>query len=202
MRGFLSLVVGIVFWAGGASAQVDMKAVWDSDPRIGAAAVNLRNVVGTVALALVAKEICSIGESDAWVRVLGAVDARYAFCLKQDARWVALKYGLEKEEADARSKGLPTTPGILLFVRAMAARGSRALDQGPSFCSNTPWKLMLSPETATTAEIEADKRVSPNGEIEKALSVMASVLSLGKNIEWIERPCDKEFWPPGFTLSK
>ena len=61
---------------------------------------------------------------------------------------------------------------------------------------------MLDPKAVTAEQIEADKRVAPNGEIEKALAVMVSVLSLGKDTGWVYRPCDKEFWPTAFTLNK
>jgi len=195
-------LLGLILPIGAACAQTDLKKIWDTDPRIGPAAVNLRNVVATAALAAVVKEVCSIGDPSPWMRVVGAVEARYAVCVKADANWAALKNGLESEEERARKMGVSTNPPMLLFLRAMSARGSRAMDRGKSFCTDSPWKLMLDPEHATAAEIAEDKRVAPDGEIEKALVLMRSVLLLGKDTSWVDRPCDKEFWPPGFSMDK
>ncbi len=201
LRSLPAVLAGISFPIAG-WAQTDLKVIWDSDPRIGSAAVNVRNVIGTVALAVVATDLCSVGDRKPWLTVLMAVDNRYAFCIDQDPKWRALTYGLEQELEEASRKGQPTGVGALFFMRAMQARGSRAVAQGASFCGETPWKMMLDPKAVTAEQIEADKRVAPNGEIEKALAVMVSVLSLGKDTGWVYRPCDKEFWPTAFTLNK
>jgi len=185
-----------------AGAQSDLKKLWDSDPRILPAANNLRNVVATAGLAVVAKEVCSVGDPEPWVAVVGAVEARYLTCVKEDPNWAALKIGLEDEEENARQSGVATDPPMLMFIRAMKARGSRALDDKEAFCGNTPWKLMLDPAHATPEEIAEDKRIAPDGEIEKALEVMLRVRSLGQETSWVNRPCDKEFWPSGFELGK
>jgi len=200
MLAVIFATVTMPIWA--ASAQDDLQSIWDRDPRIPAAAVNLRNVIGTIALALAAYETCGVGDSKPWDRALHAVQRRHDVCVRQDSNWIALKLGLEDEVDDAWDQGLIPTAPTLLFLRAYKARRSRAVEQGTSFCTDTPWKLMLDPDAVTPRQIEEDKRIAPNGDIEKALAVMAAVLSLGKNTRWVDQPCDKDYWPAGFTLNK
>lgn len=201
-RIFSIAVIGLVCSMGNAWSQIDVQKIWETDPRIQPAAINLRNVIGTAALAVVVKEVCKVGDPEPWLAVVGAVERRYLNCVKADANWTALKNGLESEEAGARKAGVPTDPPMLLFMRAISARGSRALDQGRSFCTDSPWTLMLDPEHATVADVAEAKRVAPDGEIDKVLIVMKSVLALGKDRSWADGPCDKEFWPHGFSMNR
>ena len=183
-------------------AQPTLKEVWESDPRMALAARNAREVMETVALAIVGSDMCKVGDSKPWYAVIAAVDARHAYCAKQDQKWIALSYPLAKEEEEARKQGLSNTVGTLLFLRAVSARGSRAVDEGPTFCTRQPWKMLLDPEKVTTAELQAYKRAEPGVPIETALTVMKDVLALGKDKGWIEAPCDQNFWPAGFVLKK
>ena len=198
----LAAAMGLALSVCSTSAQPALKEIWESDPRIILAARNARDVMETVALAIVGSDMCKVGDPEPWYAVMAAVDARHVFCAKQDQKWIALKYPLAKEEEEARKQGLSNTVGTLLFLRAAGARGSRAMDEGPTFCTRQPWKMLLDPEKATAAEVQAFRRAHPDAQIDLALALMKTVRALGSNASWIEAPCDQNFWPVGFDLKK
>ena len=199
---FLSALMGLALSVCSAWAQPALKEIWESDPRIILAARNARDVIETVALAVVASDMCKAGDPRPWYDVMLAVDARHAFCVGKDQKWIALKYPLAKEEEEAKKLGMSNTVGTLLFLRAVSARGSRAMDEGPTFCTRQPWKMLLDPEKSTSAELQAYKRAEPGEPIDIALALMKTVRSLGSDLSWVEKPCDQNFWPAGFALKK
>ncbi len=198
----LAALIGLVLSVCSAWAQPTLKEIWETDPRIILAARNAREVMETVALAIVGSDMCKVGDPEPWYAVMAAVDARHAFCAKQDQKWIALKYPLAKEEEEARKQGLSNTVGTLLFLRAASARGSRAMDEGATFCTRQPWKMLLDPEKATAAEIQAFRLAQPQAQIDVALALMTTVRSLGSDLSWVEKPCDQNFWPADFVLKK
>jgi|GEM_PF-1555756 len=199
---FLVALMGLVFSGFGAWAQPALKEIWESDPRMVLAARNARDVMETVALAVVASDMCKVGDPRPWYDVMLAVDARHAFCVGKDQKWIAMKYPLAKEEEESKKLGMSNTVGTLLFLRAVSARGSRAMDEGPTFCTRQPWKLLLDPEKAPAAEVHAFRRAEPDAQIDVALALMKTVRSLGSDLSWVEKPCDQNFWPAGFVLKK
>lgn len=198
----LAVVMGLALSVCSAWAQPALKEVWESDPRIILAARNARDVMETVALAVVASDMCKVGEPGPWYAVMAAVDMRHAFCVGKDQKWVALKYPLAKEEEEAKKLGMGNAVGSLLFIRAVRARGSRAMDEGPTFCTRQPWKMLLDPEEAAAAEVQAFRRAHPDAKIDIALDLMKTVRALGSDLSWVEAPCDQNFWPVGFDLKK
>lgn len=198
----LSATVGLLLSAGSASAQSTLKEIWETDPRIISAARVAREVIETAALSIVATNICKVGDPGPWYDVIAAVDARHAFCAAQDKKWIALTYPLAKEEEVAKKRGISNTVGTLLFLRAAPARDSRATDEGPTFCTRQPWKMLLDPQKATAVEVDAFRRAEPDAQIDVALTLMKTVRSLGTDLSWVEKPCDQGFWPVGFALKK
>lgn len=198
----LSALIGSALSVCSAWAQPALKEIWESDPRIILAAHNAREVMETVALAVVASDMCKVGDPRPWYAVMAAVDARHAFCVGKDQKWIALKYPLAKEEEEAKKLGMSNTVGTLLFIRAVDARGSRAMDEGPTFCTRQPWKMLLDPEKATAAEVQAFKHAEPGEPIDVALTLMKTVRSLGRDASWVEASCDQNFWPADFALKK
>ncbi len=193
----LGLSTSIVFACGFAEAQPDTRWL-TADPKVLEAAQKLRRVVETIALSVVAADTCAAGDLEPWLRTLGAIEARYSYCVEEDAGWAALKHGLDKEEQEARKSGLRTGAPMLLFMRMVDARGSRALDEGMSFCTRQPWKLLLDPQAVTSNQLRDAERTVPAAELERALSLMTTIRSLAINPSWIHSPCSQNFWPAGF----
>ncbi len=182
---------------GGVAAQPDPRWL-QTDPKVVDAARKLRSVVDIVAVSVLGADECKLGDRQPWLRALGLVESRYAACVREDRGWEALVQGLDEEREFAIKSRLATSAPMLLFMRAISAHGSRALDEGEAFCKDSRWKLILMPESVTTAQIEEHNRVNPDKKIERAVGNAAAVLSLGKDSGWIDAPCDKNFWPPGF----
>lgn len=198
----LSAVMSVALSVCSAWAQPALKEIWESDPRIILAARNARDVMEIVALAVVGSEMCKVGDRGPWYGVMAAVDMRHAFCIGKDQKWLALKYPLAEEEEEARRLGMGNAVGSLLFLRAVRARGSRAMDEGATFCTRQPWEMLLDPEKATAAEVQEFRRADPDAQIDIALALMKTVRTLGSDLSWVEAPCDQNFWPPGFALKK
>ena len=197
-----SAAVGLFLSVCSASAQSTLKEIWKTDPRIISAAGVARQVMETVALAIVGIDLCKVGDPGPWYDVMATVDARHAFCVAQDKKWIALTYPLGKETEEARKAGLSNTVGTLLFLRAVAARASRANEEGKTFCTRQPWKMLLDPDKANAAEVDALRRAEPDAQIDLALALMKSVRKLGNDSSFVEAPCDQNFWPASFVLKK
>ena len=71
-----------------------------------------------------------------------------------------------------------------------------------TFCSAVPWKFLLTPNTTTPEQRESYVRTHPNVDLNAMISVFTTVRSLDLDREWIERPCDKGFWPVTFVRQK
>ncbi len=190
-----TILVGLS--VGGAAAQPDPRWL-QADPKVVDAARTLRNVVDIVAVSVLGADQCKLGDRQPWLRVIGFVESRYAVCVREDRGWETFAQGLDQEREFAIKSRLATGAPMLLFMRAISAHGSRALDEGEAFCKDSRWKFILMPESVTADQIEEHNRVYPDKRIERAVGNAAAVLSLGKNGDWIDAPCGKNFWPPGF----
>src|SRR5215212_11835524 len=110
----LSAVMGVALSVCSAWAQPALREIWESDPRIILAVRNARDVMETVALAVVGSDMCKVGDRGPWYGVMAAVDMRHAFCIGRDPKWLALKYPLAKEEEEAKKFGMGNAVGSLL----------------------------------------------------------------------------------------
>ena len=176
MRKFLlalSLLVATPCWA-------------QSEEKLFAAGKVLELVGPTLAQAVIAVELCGIGDATPWKKAVAAIDRRHARCVAQDAIWKRLT---EKPDALA---------GTLAFDAFMSTRGTEARAQGAaSYCRRVPWKMVLVPGAATEQAKEAFLREQPKVPREAFDEFVAWadwVRALGDDPRWVEAPC-AEFWP-------
>ena len=202
LKDVLAAVAGLLLSICSASAQPTSKEVWETDPRIINAAGIARQVMETVALAVVAVDVCKAGDAEPWYDVMFTVDARHGFCVDQDKKWIALTYPLDEEREVAKKQGLSNTVGTLLFIRAVGSRAARANEEGKTFCTRQPWKMLLDPDRASAAEVDAFRRAEPDAQIDLALALKKRVRKLGNDKSFVEAPCDQNFWPANFALKK
>ncbi len=169
----LSLLIATPCWA-------------QSDEKLFAAGKLLEMVGPAMAQAVIAVELCGIGDAAAWKQVVAAIDRRHARCIAQDAGWKKLT---EKPEALA---------GTFAFDSFLATRGAEARAQGAAaYCGRVPWKIVLVSGEATQPAKEAFLRERPQvtrEALDEFIAWMGWVRALGDDTRWIEAPC-MDFWP-------
>ena len=169
----LSLLVATPCWA-------------QPEARLFSAGKVLELVGPTLAQAVIAVELCGIGDATPWKKAVSAIDRRQARCIAEDANWKGLT---EKPDALA---------GTFVFDAFMSTRGTEARAQGAAtYCRRVPWKMVLVPGAATDQAKEAFLREQPkiSREVLDEFIAWANwVRALGEDPRWVEAPCT-EFWP-------
>lgn len=157
-----------------------------SEEKLFAAGKVLELVGPTLAQAVIAVELCGIGDATPWKKAVSAIDRRQARCVAQDATWKGLT-----ENPDAPA-------GTSYFDSFMSTRGVEARAQGAaSYCRRVPWKMVLVPGAATEQAKEAFLREQPKITREALNEFVAWaewVRALGEDPRWVDAPCT-EFWP-------
>lgn len=157
-----------------------------TDDRVFMAGKLMEMVGPSLAQAVIAVELCGVGDADPWKRTVSAIDRRYARCSAQEAGWKKLA---EK----------PDTPvGTLAFESFLATRGAEARAQGAAtYCGRVPWKLVLVPGAATSEAKASFLRERPEVSREalgEFVSWMGWVRALGEDQRWVDAPCN-DFFP-------
>jgi hypothetical protein len=205
MRNYLPIatIVAAVVWSGcEAHAQPDPRWL-STDPKVVEAARTLRAVIELASSSIAATEFCKIGDDKGWLRVVGAVERRYAKCVEQDRSWITLSQGLDKEREEATAKSYPSGAPWLLFMRALNGSQYEADTMGIArYCASQPWQLISDPSSLSAKQLADYKRDNPTRNVDYDIALITSMLDLGKNAQWIEAPCDKLFWPPDFPPRK
>ena len=173
-----ALFVLVLFLATPCWAQIDGKLF---------AAGKVMEMVGpSMAQAVIAVELCGVGDAAPWKKVVAAIDRRHARCIAQDAGWKQL---VEKPD---------TLAGTFAFDSFLNTRGAEARTQGAAtYCSRVPWKMVLVPDAATEPAKEAFLRERPQvtrEALDEFISWMSWVRALADNTSWIDSPCT-DFWP-------
>ena len=198
----LILSAAIAGVCGEAHAQPDQRWLI-TDPKVVEAARTLRAVVELAASSVAATEFCKIGDNKRWIHVVTVAEVRYAKCVAEDRGWATLSQGLDKEGEQARAKGYPYGAPWLLFMRALNASQYEADTMGvEAYCASEPWKLINDPRSLSAAEIAAYKRDNPTRNVDYDIRLIISMLALRDDTGWVNAPCDKLFWPPGFPPRK
>jgi hypothetical protein len=157
-----------------------------SEEKLFAAGKVLELVGPTLAQAVIAVELCGIGDATPWKKAVAAIDRRHARCIAQDATWKKLT---EKPDALA---------GTFAFDAFMSTRGAEARAQGAaSYCGRVPWKMVLVPGAATEQAKEAFLREQPKiprAAFDEFVAWADWVRALGDDPRWVDAPCT-EFWP-------
>lgn len=157
-----------------------------ADAKLFAAGKALELVGPTLAQAVIAAELCGIGDATPWKKAVAAIDRRHARCIAEDPTWKGLT---EKPDALA---------GTFAFDSFMNTRGAEARAQGATaYCSRVPWKMVLVPGAATDQAKEAFLREQsrvPREALDEFLAWANWVRALGDDPRWVEAPC-AEFWP-------
>jgi hypothetical protein len=139
-----------------------------------------------MAQAVIAVDLCRVGDAAPWKKVVTAVDKRHAHCIAEDAEWKKLT-----EKPDA-------LVGTYAFDSFLATRGAEARGQGAaSYCVRVPWKMVLVPGAATEEAKAAFLRERPDvprEALDDFIFWMGWVRALGDDTRWIETPCT-DFWP-------
>ena len=139
-----------------------------------------------MAQAVIAVELCGVGDAAPWKKVVAAIDKRHAHCMAEDAGWKKL---VEKPDALA---------GTFAFDSFLNTRGAEARAQGAAtYCSRVPWKMVLVPDAATEPAKEAflRQRLQVTREaLDEFIAWMGWVRALADNTSWIDSPCT-DFWP-------
>ncbi len=140
----------------------------------------------SLAQAVIAVELCGVGDAEPWKRAVSAIDRRQARCVAEEAGWKKLT---EKPDVPV---------GTFAFDSFLATRGAEARARGAAaYCSRVPWKLALVPGAATDAAKEAFRRERPEvprEALDEFISWMGWVRALGDDTRWVDAPC-KDFWP-------
>ena len=146
----------------------------------------LEMVGPAMAQAVIAVELCGVGDAAPWKKVAAAIDRRHARCIAQDAGWKKL---VEKPDALA---------GTFAFDSFLNTRGAEARAQGAAlYCGRVPWKMVLVPHAATELAKEAFLHERPQvtrAALDEFIWWMGWVRALADNASWIESPCT-DFWP-------
>lgn len=147
----------------------------------------LMEMVGpSLAQAVIAVELCGVGDAGPWKRTVSAIDRRYARCSAQEAGWKKL---VEKQD---------TPVGTFAFESFLATRGAEARAQGAAgYCGRVPWKLVLAPGAATSEAKASFLRERPDvarEALDEFVSWMGWVRGLGDDQRWVDAPC-KDFFP-------
>jgi|EndMetStandDraft_4_1072995.scaffolds.fasta_scaffold168694_2 hypothetical protein len=139
-----------------------------------------------MAQAVIAVELCGVGDAAPWKKVVSAIDRRHARCVAQDAGWKQLA---EKPDALA---------GTFAFDSFLNTRGAEARALGATlYCGRVPWKMVLVPDAATEPAKEAFLRERPQvtrDALDEFIAWMGWVRALADNTSWIDSPCT-DFWP-------
>lgn len=131
--------------------------------------------IGFVATMVVASQRCGYGNASDWMRVVDAVDRRYAFCAARDSYWTtAVDRTFAKQVPEARARGSSTGMGSLAFefILPTATRQFEA-------------------KYASAGCVSSPREIVEGG---SAGSTVRKLFDLGRDATWIEASCDK-FYP-------
>jgi hypothetical protein len=177
----------------------------EQDVELKAARDNLDLVMTVVAQSVLAAMNCTHTDEGAWYLVIASIDRRQDFCVRHDANWEKLSVGWEAERAEAEGmKLIEARVGSYAYLRKMRELPKEIASGGgfDNFCSAVPWKFLLAPNTTTSEQRESFARSHPDVDINATIAVFTTVRNLGLAREWIERPCEKGFWPTTFVRQK
>ena len=157
-----------------------------SDEKLFLAGKLMEMVAPSLAQAVIAVDLCGVGNAEPWKRAVAAIDRRQARCVAEQAGWKKLT---EKSDVPA---------GTSAFDAFLATRGAEARAQGAAaYCGRVPWKLVLVPGAATDAAKEDFRRERPDvprAALDEFVSWMGWVRALGDDTRWVDAPC-KDVWP-------
>lgn len=142
---------------------------------IGSVLMGLEIGIGGVAAMVVASQRCGYGSVSDWMRVVDAVDRRYAFCAARNPDWTAVvDRWFAKQLQEARARGLSAGVGSLAF-EFMLPTATRQFEAkyASEGCSSFPREIV---------------------EGGSAGSTVREIFDLGRDSAWIEASCDK-FYP-------
>lgn len=109
-----------------------------SDEQFFTAGKVMEMVGPSLAQAVIAAELCGVGDAEPWKRAVSAIDRRQARCVAEGAGWKKLT---EKPDVPV---------GTFAFESFLATRGAEARAEGTAaYCGRVPWKLVLAPAAAT-----------------------------------------------------
>ena len=156
------------------------------EDKLFAASKAMELVAPALAQAVIAVELCRVGDAAPWKKVVAAIDKRHAHCIAEDAEWKKLA---EKPDVLA---------GTFAFDSFLATRGAEARAQGATaYCVRVPWQMVLVPGAATEeakATFLRQRSDVPREALDDFIFWMGWVRALGDDTRWIEAPCT-DFWP-------
>ncbi|MDI1285808.1 MAG: hypothetical protein PSV46_15565 [Reyranella sp.] len=156
------------------------------DDKLFTAGRALEMVGPALAQAVIAVELCHVGDAAPWKKVVAAIDKRHAHCIVEDAGWKKL---VEKPDALA---------GTFAFDSFLATRGAEARAQGATaYCDRVPWKLALVPGAVTEvakATFLRQRPDVPREALDDFVFWIGWVRALGDDTRWTETACT-DFWP-------
>lgn len=159
---------------------------WAEPEGLFVAGKSMEMIGPSLAQAVIAVELCGVGDAEPWKRVVSAIDRRHARCIAEDAGWKELT---EKPDAPV---------GTFAFESFLATRGAEARAQGAAaYCGRVPWKLVLVPGAATDDAKAAFLRERPQVSreaLDEFVWWMGWVRALGDDTRWVDAPC-KDFFP-------
>lgn len=157
-----------------------------SEEQLFTAGKTMEMVGPSLAQAVIAVELCGVGDAAPWKKVATAIDRRHARCIAQDAGWRKL---VEKPD---------TLVGTFALDSFLNTRGAEARTQGAAaYCGRVPWNFVLVPGAATEdakAAFLRERPQVPREALDEFIWWMGWVRALADNTSWIDSPCT-DFWP-------